>query len=148
MITSEVDRVMEKKLKTEHTLAVEELLMDMSKTNHAAANNDVKDASHSLLKNILTKMTLNVTLDDLFIRSLERGIQAPEFMDTLTQNDLNSRTSTNPLATFVKQQMNNTVDQLRLNAKEGTDLAETEAHPVTPPLLSDTSSSKDLQGLT
>lgn len=67
-------------------------------------------------------------------------------MNTITQRVLNSRTFTNLLATFVKQRLDNTADDWRLNAKERTHHEEKQ-HLVAPPSLLDTPSSKDLQDL-
>lgn len=49
VITSEVDRVMEEKFKTQHTQAVGEALMVMLTTDHAAATNGLKDASYGYI---------------------------------------------------------------------------------------------------
>lgn len=92
-------------------------------------------------------MTLKGTLNELFIRNLERWSQAPKLMDTFTQRFLNSRTLPIPLATFVKRRMDSTVDEWRLTAKRETHCTGGKPHPVAPPSSAPISSSEDLQVL-
>lgn len=142
MITSAVDCVTEKNFKSKHTQAEEEASMDMLTTGHTSAANVFRDATYSYIENILKDMSLEGTLNDLHIRNLIRWSEASKFVDALTQWIHNLKTFTNPLATFFKKRMNNTVDEWHLNAKEGAH-PKKRPHRVAPPLLRDTSSSKD-----
>lgn len=135
MFTSEAERVMEEKFKTEHTQGAEKALMDMLTTDHAAATNGLKDAFYSYIENIFTEMTLKGTLDDLVMKNLKRWSHAQEFMEAFAQRVPDPRTFTNPPATFAKQLMNSTVTEWRLNAKEETHQTEAQPHPVEPPSL-------------
>lgn len=69
MTTPEVDRIAEAKLKTKHTQAAEEDLMDMLKIGYADASAGLKDASNQYVENVLTEMTLKGTLEDLLIKN-------------------------------------------------------------------------------
>lgn len=122
MIASQVDRIVNAKLQAKHTHAAEDALVDMLKTGYLAATDGVKNASYQFIENVLKEMTLKGTLDDLFIRNLERWSQAHHFMNAFTQRVLNARSFTNPLATFVKQRMDNSLDEWRLVDKEETRL--------------------------
>lgn len=93
---------MEMKFKTEHTQATEKVLMDMLTTGHAVATYNLKDAFYSYFENMFRKMILKEILEDHFIRELERWSKALKFMDAFTQKVYESRTITNPLATFVR----------------------------------------------
>lgn len=70
-ITSEVDRAVEMKRKVIHTQAAEVALMNISKKGYAAASAGLKDASYQNVEIIITEMTLNSTLGDLFMGNLE-----------------------------------------------------------------------------
>lgn len=72
MITFNVDRILEAKMKTERTLATEEILTNTIETSYAASNAGLKDALYQYIENILTEMTLQVTLNHLFVRTLEQ----------------------------------------------------------------------------
>lgn len=87
-----------------------EALVDMLTTSQVAATNGLKGASYIYVENIVTGMTLDGTIDGIFIRKLKRWCHVPVSMDAFTQRGLNSRAFTDPLATFVKQKMNNVVD--------------------------------------
>lgn len=95
---------------------------------------------------MLTKTTLKGTADDRLIKNLKRWSHALEFVDTFTKWDFSSRTFTIPLAKFVKQRMDNTVDERRQNAKEGASPKE-KPHPVALSLFPSSSSSKDLRDM-
>lgn len=110
MVTSDVDRIVDTKLKTKHTQAAEEALMDILKTCYAAASAGLKDASYRYVENVLIGMTLKGTLDNLFIRNLELWSQASTFMDAFTQRVLTSRTFIYQLATLVNKLVEKTID--------------------------------------
>lgn len=118
MITAKADRVTKKKFRTKNTQATEEALLNMFKTGHAAAANVLEDAFYRYIEIVLIKMALKCTLDNHFIRDVKRWGQAPEFMDAFTNKVFKLRTFTNPLGTFVKQRIDNTVTEWRLNGKE------------------------------
>lgn len=71
MISFEVYRVMQGKFKTENFQSAEEDLLGTLATGHAVSINDLKNASRDYTKSITTNVTLNGTLDHLFIRFLE-----------------------------------------------------------------------------
>lgn len=118
MITLKAGRITNTNFKAKHIQAVEEALMDILTIGHAAATTGLKDASCSYTENILTEKVHKATLHDLFTRNLERWGQISEFMDIFRQRVLNSRTFTNLLATFVKQQVHSIVYEWRLDAKK------------------------------
>lgn len=147
MVVYKTDRVMKMTFKTEHTQATKEALVDISATSHAAATNDLKDVFYSYTESILTRLTFKSTLNGLFVRNLERSNQALEFMGAFTHNVLNSKTFTNTLAKFAKEQIDNTVDEQRLNDKREAHLRKKRPHPAAPPSQSNTLSGKSPQAL-
>lgn len=94
-------------------------------------------------RNLLPEITLKSTLDALPMKNLERWSQGLKLVDAVPQRASISKTFTNSLATFVKQRVDHTDDEKRLNTKERTHLAKENPHPVVPPLLSDISSNKN-----
>lgn len=111
---------MRAKLVTVHTQAAKEAVMDMPKTDYAAASADLKDASHHYVENSLTKMSPTETLNNFYLKNLERRSQASKFMDAFKQRVINSKTFMRPLATFVERTTDNTIDEWRLAAREST----------------------------
>lgn len=147
MITSDVDCATEMKFKTEHTQTAKKALMDMLTTGNAVTTSGLKDVPYSYIENILTETTRKGTLDGLFIRNPEHWSQAPEFVGAFRQRVFNLRTFTNPLDTCVKQRMDSTVDEWRLDAKKETHTTEGKPYTVVPPTQPETYSSKDLEDL-
>lgn len=137
---------MREKFDTEHIQIAEKALMYMLTTGHAAATNGLKDASFRCIKNILTEMTFKRRVDDFFTQNIERWSQAPEFIDAFTEKVLSQRTFTISMSTIVKQRVNNTVSEWRLNVKEEAQ-SESKTHSEVPPSLPYTPSSKVLQDL-
>lgn len=84
VLTYEVGRIVEVKLKSKYTLAAEEFLTDMLKTGYATASNNLKDASCQYSKNDFICMTSNGTLEDFFMKNLGRWSQTLEFMVAIT----------------------------------------------------------------
>lgn len=84
MITFEMSRIVEANVKTEHTQACEEALMDTWKINYGVTSTGLKDALYQYIEKVLIKMYLKGTLDDLFVRNMEQQSQAPAFMYTST----------------------------------------------------------------
>lgn len=72
MIGSEVDRIVDAKIQAKHSHTIVEALTDMLKTGYLVAVDEIMDAWYRFKENILTEMTLKETLDDLFIRNIER----------------------------------------------------------------------------
>lgn len=135
MTTSDVDRIVQAKLKTKHTKRAEKDLMNMLKTVYADASAGLMNELDQRVENVLTEMTLNGTLDNPSIRHLERQSQTPEFMHAFTQRVLNSKIFTHLLAVFVKKQMDNTMFAYRLTNKEEAHLTGTKVDRTVPSSL-------------
>lgn len=102
IIIFKVNCIVEAKPKTEYTHAAEKLLSDVLKTCYVAASTSLKDALYTYLENFFPEMTFNITLEDLFIRSLELLSLAPELMKTFPWGVLVLRTFTHQPVTFFK----------------------------------------------
>lgn len=77
----------------------------------ATAAKSLKEASPGYIEKLLRQVALQATLVHLFMKIFQRGIHAPKFMYAFTQKIFNYSLFTNPLATFFKQRMNDTVDK-------------------------------------
>lgn len=119
--------------------------MDLLSTGYAAANDGLKDTSYEFIENIITEMTLKGTFDDLFLQNLERWSEKPTFMNAFTKRVLNSRMFTSPLATFIKEKIDNSVEEWSLAAKEEAHYKRKKMDPTTPPAPPTTSSSDEFQ---
>lgn len=129
---------------TNMSQVAEEALMDLLSTGYAAASNSLKDTAYKFIENIISEMTLKGTFDDLFLRNLERWSQTSTFMNGFTQRVLNSRSFTSPLATFIKERMDDTVDEWRMTAKEEALHQRRKVDPTVPPSPQITSSIDDV----
>lgn len=109
IISFRIDHVTEETVKIEHTQETEKALKDILTADYAIANSVVRDAFRCI-KNKHTEMELNGALSDSSLRKRKRWSKPSDIQDAFTQNVLNLKAFTDPLATLIEQRMDNTVD--------------------------------------
>lgn len=78
MTSSESDRIVETKLKTENPQNAKEALLDMLVTSQSTASASLKDALYQRIEIVLNGLTVNAvksTSVDAFIMNLEGGVK-------------------------------------------------------------------------